>query len=156
MEKRRAIIKNSIGSKFAKQIIFSLLIIFFLLIVIVIAIVAISFGKDVRRKVIENKKEQFHYVGQNISERVSELKSIFYGIGEDSNFYIIGNPDQLGSGYRMNEALDRYMAGNDFASYLVYYQLSNADKFYSSSGAIRMRGGAGRGFSEQNYRNDRV
>ena len=136
MEKRRAIIKNSIGSKFAKQIIFSLLIIFFLLIVIVIAIVAISFGKDVRRKVIENKKEQFHYVGQNISERVSELKSIFYGIGEDSNFYIIGNPDQLGSGYRMNEALDRYMAGNDFASYLVYYQLSNADKFYSSSGAM--------------------
>lgn len=133
---KKGMIKNSMGSKFAKHIIFSLLIIFSFLIAIVIAIVAISFGSDVRQKVTENKREQLRYVGENISQRVSELKRIFYGIGEDSSFYIIGNPDQTGSGHRMIEALDKFLAGNDFASYLVYYQLSNADKFYSSSGEM--------------------
>ncbi len=133
---KKEMIKNSMGSKFAKHIIFSLLIIFSFLIAIVIAIVAISFGSDVRQKVAENKREQLRYVGENISQRVSELRRIFYGIGEDSSFYIIGNPDQTGSGHHMIEALDKFLAGNDFASYLVYYQLSNADKFYSSSGEM--------------------
>ena len=98
---KKEMIKNSMGSKFAKHIIFSLLIIFSFLIAIVIAIVAISFGSDVRQKVAENKREQLRYVGENISQRVSELRRIFYGIGEDSSFYIIGNPDQTGSGHHM-------------------------------------------------------
>lgn len=128
--------KRNIRSKFAKSIFFPLFIIFILLIAIIILTVTNTVGQDVRKSVIAEKQEQLSFVENNISKRISELRRVFFHISEDTNFYTVDIPDFGDMERSMVANLNRYIGGNEFASYLVYYQLSNPDKLYSSTGAM--------------------
>ena len=131
---------KAVSSKFARSIVVPLAVIFSLLILFVITLVFYSFIRDLKKNVLQTKQAQLEYVEQNLSNRLKEVFRISYGIGNDDYFSFEPIPDSKHSALSLCSMLSRFLTGNDFISSIVYYRLSEPDKFYTSSGEFSFHG----------------
>ncbi len=123
-------------SEFVRSIFIRTVAVFLAVIVLVVSTVCLSFNAEINRTLTETKKKQLSDIEDNISQRMSEVISVAYNIGQDSAFLLEPAKDAKYSGYEMAQRLSSYLVGNGFIRLLAYYRLTEPDRIYSSVGEL--------------------
>lgn len=94
-----------------------------------------SFSSDLKEKILDNKYEEIRVCDDNLSSRLTELRDINNDMytGPVFKFGTTGNSNE---GYAIYKEVAKYLVGNDFVQYLVYYRMATPQYFYTSEGAF--------------------
>lgn len=136
---RRKALKDIAKSKFVRSISIRIVLIFLIVIIAIIAIAFFSFTSEIEKNFIKERQMQLDVVENSISQRMGEISSIAYNIGNDQSFFLESVDDKKYSGYEMSVILERFLVGNEFIDYLAYYRLSEPDIIYASSGELSFK-----------------
>lgn len=128
---------NMTKSKFVRSVFLRILIVFLIVVLAIIAIVFFSFTSEINDNIVSDRQKQLERIRDTISDRMDEISSIAYNVGNDSTFYIGDVSESSTSGLEMAKNLKRYLVGNDFIEHLAFYRLSEPDKIYVSSGELK-------------------
>ena len=132
-------LRNITKSSFIKSIFFQIISIFSIVVLLVILVVFFSFTSEMNKEIIHTKQKQLDSISETISKRMDEINSSAYKISTDKYFTAEPVEGALYSGYEMTNTLERYLVGNGFIDYLIYYRLSEPDTFYTSRGELNYR-----------------
>lgn len=130
---------NILYTEFVRSMLVNLILIFAVILSSTITITYTSFVNELRKDIWDSKVKQLHVLERTISNRMAELYSISYHISNDRKFTFIPLSSSMYEGYQLSQALDNLLVGNDYISHLVYYRISEPEKFYTSSGEMSVR-----------------
>ncbi len=123
-------------SKFVRSVFLRIVAVFSFVVLAVIALAFFSFTSEINTRLISERQQQLNIIEDTISDRMAEVSSIAYNIGNDDSFYLENVSEVFNSDYEMTKSLDRYLVGNDFIDYISYYRLSEPDVIYTSKGVL--------------------
>jgi len=127
---------NIFYTEFVRSMLVPLILIFALILSSVITITYTSFVNELKKDICYNKVKQLYVLERNISNRIIELNSICYHISSNNQFTFIPLTGYKYQGYQLSTSLKNLLVGNDYISHLVYYRVSEPEKFYTSSGEM--------------------
>ncbi|MBP5153342.1 MAG: hypothetical protein ILP13_10580, partial [Lachnospiraceae bacterium] len=139
MKKKGPRIKNTFKSGFVRSLSIPLIATFLAIAAAIVLLVYFSFAKRLKARITANKWEEFTAIEDNITERLEEFDLIANDIYKSPTFLFADLPADKKQGYNMTSEVKRYLVGNQFLSYLIYYRNANPDKFFSSEGEINTK-----------------
>ena len=139
MKKKETKLKETFKSGFVRSISVPLLITFLGIAVAVILLVYFSFARNLKDRIAANKMEEFASIEGNITGRLQEFDLIANDIYKSPTFLFADIAADKKQSYNMTTEVKRYLVGNQFLSYLIYYRDANPDKFFSSEGEIAVK-----------------
>ncbi len=139
MKKKEARIKRTFRSGFVRSLSIPLVATFLGIAAAIVLLVYFSFAKRLKDRITANKWEEFSAIENNITSRLEEFDLIANDIYKSPTFLFADLPADKKQGYNMTGEVKRYLVGNQFLSYLIYYRNANPDKFFSSEGEINVK-----------------
>lgn len=139
MKNKPGILSNVAKSGFVRSVITRVLAIFITVSIIIAAIAFSSFTTEIRRSILSDRQRQLAVVEKTISERMEEITSIAYNIGNDPAFYLEPVPNNSAATTEMAKMLERYLVGNNFIEHLAYCRAAQPDDIYTPKGVRSLR-----------------
>ena len=126
-------------SGFVRSIVTRVLAIFIIASIAIVSVAFYSFTSEIRKSILADRQRQLSIVESTISDRMAEITSIAYNIGNDPAFYLEPVEDDPNAGREMSEMLGRYLVGNSFIEHLAYCRTAEPDKIYICTGERSLR-----------------
>ena len=134
MNDKTGLFANIFKSGFVRSIVTRVLAIFIIVSILIASAAFFSFTAEIRKSILQDRQKQLATVEKTISDRMEEITSIAYNIGNDPAFYLEPVDDSPTSGREMSRMLARYLVGNSFIEHLAYCRTAEPDKIYISTG----------------------
>ncbi len=134
MKTGKGAFKSTLKSKYVRSVSFPIICTFVGIAIAIVLLVYFSFSRDLRSRINANKYEELTAVESGITGRLDEFDLIVTSIYESPNFLFSNLAADKKQRYNMYKEIENYLVGNSFIKYLIYYRMSDSDKFFSSSG----------------------
>lgn len=127
-------LKSVLNSGFVRSLSLPLICTFAGIAIVVIFLICFSYSTNLKSRISANKYEELLAIENTITGRLDEFDYIAADIYRSPSFLFANLPADKTQGYTMTSEVKRYLTGNNFLSYLIYYRTANPEKFFSSVG----------------------
>ncbi len=107
--------------------------------IVVIFLVCFSYSRELKDGIEDKKFEELSTIKDNITRRLDEFDSIATDIYKSPTFLFADLPADRNQGYSMTTEVKRYLTGNQFLAYLIYYRNANPDRVFTSAGEFELK-----------------